>query len=97
VKHVVLKAIVMAGLAVSLAAAYSPAANAVVAGAMKGGDLTYGGGSQKGVMTCSAAAALCKRNFPASTADCASAGATCKQTGVFTNPQGRSFSGMIKR
>jgi hypothetical protein len=73
-------------------------------GAMRGVDPTYRGGVN-GVShgsiagngaTCSAAVQRCKKNLPASAAACASAGASCKQTGTFTNPQGQSFSGLTK-
>jgi hypothetical protein len=73
-------------------------------GAMKGGDPTYRGGAAGvshggtggGGSTCSAAVQRCKKNLPASAAACASAGESCKQTGTFTNPQGKSFSGLTK-
>jgi hypothetical protein len=45
---------------------------------------------------CSAYAQFCQGRFPASAAACVSAGARCKQTGVFTNPAGKSFSGLAK-
>jgi hypothetical protein len=73
-------------------------------GQMRGVDPTYRGGVN-GVShgsiagngaTCSAAVQRCKKNLPASAAACASAGASCKQTGTFTNPQGQSFSGLTK-
>jgi hypothetical protein len=73
-------------------------------GAMRGIDPTYRGGATGvshggtagGGGTCSAAVQRCKKNFPASAATCASAGASCQQTGTFTNPQGQSFSGLTK-
>jgi hypothetical protein len=73
-------------------------------GAMKGVDPTYRGGAAGvshggtggGGSTCSAAVQRCKKNLPASAAACASAGESCKQTGTFTNPQGKSFSGLTK-
>jgi hypothetical protein len=76
-------------------------------GAMKGIDPTYrrgaagvshGGtaGGSGGGSTCSASVQRCKKNFPASAAACASAGENCKQTGTFTSPQGKSFSGLTK-
>ena len=78
-------------------------AHAVVQGSMKGVDPTYRGGmngvtkgGSGGGGTCSAAVQRCKKNFPQSAAACASAGASCKQTGTFTNPQGQSFSGLTK-
>jgi hypothetical protein len=46
--------------------------------------------------TCSTYAQACQGNFPNSVATCVSAGARCKQTGVFTNPVGKSWSGMTK-
>jgi hypothetical protein len=45
---------------------------------------------------CSAYAQICQGRFSASAAACVSAGARCKQTGVFTNPAGKSFSGLAK-
>jgi hypothetical protein len=45
---------------------------------------------------CSAYVQICQGKFPASAAACVSAGARCKQTGVFTNPAGKSFSGLAK-
>jgi hypothetical protein len=72
-------------------------------GAMKGIDPTYRGGvtgvshgsiAGGGAASCSAAVQRCKKNFSASA--CASAGASCRQTGTFTNPQGQSFSGLTK-
>jgi hypothetical protein len=75
-------------------------------GAMKGIDPTHRGGAGGvshggtggggGGSTCSAAVQRCKKNLPASAAACASAGESCKQTGTFTNPQGKSFSGLTK-
>jgi hypothetical protein len=81
-----------------------------VEGAMKGTDPTYrggatgvthggtggggGGGASKG--RCSVAVQRCKKNLPASAAACASAGASCMQTGTFTSPMGKSFSGLTK-
>ena len=76
-------------------------------GAMKGIDPTYRGGATGvshggtggaggGGSTCSAAIRRCKTVFPASAAACGSAGASCMQTGTFTNPQGKSFSGLTK-
>jgi hypothetical protein len=74
-----------------------------VEGAMKGIEPTYRGGntgvshgSSVGGATCSAGIQRCKKYFPASAAACASAGASCMQTGTFTNPQGKSTSGLIK-
>jgi hypothetical protein len=77
-------------------------------GAMKGIDPTYrggatgvthggsggGGGASKG--RCSVAVQRCKKNLPASAAACASAGASCMQTGTFTSPKGQSFPGLTK-
>jgi hypothetical protein len=91
-------------LTILLAAAAPFSAHAVVQGAMKGTDPTYRGGMNGvskggtggGGNTCSAAAQRCKKNFPQAAAACASAGASCKQTGTFTNPQGQSFSGLTK-
>ena len=73
-------------------------------GAMIGRDPTYSSGGANGVShggaagggSCSWAIQNCKKNFPTSAAQCASAGASCKQTGTFTNPQGKSFSGLAK-
>ncbi len=73
---------------------FSLPARAGMPGAMKGVDMTY---KSRPALTCSAAAQGCRRNFPASAAQCASAGATCKQTGTFTNPQGQSFTGLIRK
>ena len=75
-----------------------------VEGAMSGKDPTYRGGvtgvshggTGGGGATCSAAVQRCKKNLPASAAACASAGESCKQTGTFTSPQGKSFSGLTK-
>ena len=78
-----------------------------VEGAMKGIDPTYRGGvtgvshggtggSKAASGTCSQAVQRCKKNFAPSAAACASAGESCKQTGTFTNPQGKSFSGLTK-
>jgi hypothetical protein len=76
-------------------------------GAMKGIDPTYRGGATGvshggtgggggGGSTCSVAIRRCKTNFPASAAACGSAGASCMQTGTFTNPQGKSFPGLAR-
>jgi hypothetical protein len=46
--------------------------------------------------SCSSAVARCKKNFPESAAACASAGASCRESGTFTNPKGQSFSGLKK-
>jgi hypothetical protein len=82
-------------------------AHAVEEGAMKGTSPTYRGGatgvthggtggSKAASGTCSQAVQRCKKNFASSAAACASAGESCKQTGTFTNPQGKSFSGLTK-
>jgi hypothetical protein len=74
-------------------------------GQMRGADPTYRGGvtgvshgsvAGGGAASCSAAVQRCKKNFSGSAAACASAGASCRQTGTFTNPQGQSFSGLTK-
>jgi hypothetical protein len=72
-------------------------------GQMIGRDSTYRGGntgvshgSSVGGGTCSGAVQRCKKNFPTSAATCASAGASCQQTGTFTNPKGQSFPGLTK-
>jgi hypothetical protein len=80
---------------VALVGSLSFGAYAAMPGAMKGVDATYKSGAAG--KTCSGAAQLCKKNLPASAAACTSAGASCMQTGVFTNPQGRSFPGMAKK
>jgi hypothetical protein len=64
---------------------------------MKGTNPTYAPGNGAKGASCSQAVQNCKKNFPASAGSCASSGQTCKQTGVFTNPQGRSFSGLRKQ
>jgi len=45
---------------------------------------------------CSAYGARCKTNHPASAA-CSTAVGQCMQTGTFTNPEGRSWSGLAKQ
>ena len=79
--------------------------NAYADGAMKGIDPTHSAGGANGVShggtaggggSCSGAIQNCKKNFPTSAAQCASAGASCKQNGTFTNPQGKSFPGLTK-
>jgi hypothetical protein len=79
-------------------------------GAMIGRDPTYkggvtgvshggsggGGGGAGPNASCSSAVGRCTKAFRASAAASASAGESCKQTGTFTNPQGRSFSGLKK-
>lgn len=54
------------------------------------------GSSNLARFTCSQAVQRCKKRFATSAAACASAGETCKQTGTFTNPRGKSFSGLTK-
>jgi hypothetical protein len=65
-----------------------------VTGVSHGG--TAGGTKAAGGGTCSQAAQRCKKNFAASASACQSAGESCKQTGTFTNPQGKSFTGLTK-
>lgn len=91
---VIIRTAALAFLTAALVGSFSSGAYAVMPGTMKGVDTTYG---SYGAKTCSGASQLCKKNFPKSAAACTSAGASCKQTGVFTNPQGKSFSGMIKQ
>ncbi|TMJ14792.1 MAG: hypothetical protein E6G93_18405 [Alphaproteobacteria bacterium] len=87
-----------------LLVATAPFDGHAVEGAMSGKDPTYRGGvtgvshggTGGGGSTCSAAVQRCKKNLPGSAAACASAGESCKQTGTFTNPQGKSFSGLTK-
>lgn len=86
-----------------LLVATAPFDGHAVEGAMSGKDPTYRGGvtgvshgGTGGGATCSAAVQRCKKNLPASAAACASAGESCKQTGTFTSPQGKSFSGLTK-
>jgi hypothetical protein len=80
-----------------------------VEGAMVGREPTYrggatgvshggsgGGGAKAAGGTCSQAVQRCKKNFAAAASACQSAGESCKQTGTFTNPQGKSFSGLTK-
>ena len=76
-------------------------------GAMIGRDPTYSKGGVKGMShggsaggggggSCSGAIQKCTKAFPTSAAQCASAGESCKQSGTFTNPKGRSFPGLAK-
>jgi hypothetical protein len=74
-----------------------------IEGGMNGRDPTYrggvtgvahGGSGQGG--TCSGAVQRCKKNVPASAAACVSAGESCKQSGTFTGPGGKSFPGLAK-
>ena len=80
-----------------------------VEGAMVGREPTYrggatgvshggsgGGGGNAAGVTCSQAVQRCKKYFATSAAACQSAGESCKQTGTFTNPQGKSYSGLTK-
>ena len=102
-----MKAVSTAIITVLLIASTSVRSHAIEGG-MNGRDPTYrggntgvthggsGGGTGKAGpnASCSSSVAQCKRNFPASAAACVSAGESCKQTGTFTNPQGKSFSGL---
>ena len=76
-----------------------------IEGAMNGRDPTYrggvtgvahGGGGGQGGKTCSGAVQRCKKIAPTSAAACVSAGETCKQSGTFTGPGGKSFPGLAK-
>jgi hypothetical protein len=76
-----------------------------IEGGMSGRDPTYrggvtgvthgGGGGQAGG-TCSGAVQRCKQKAPASAAACVSAGESCKQSGTFAAPNGKSFPGLAK-
>jgi hypothetical protein len=77
-----------------------------IEGAMNGRDPTYrggvtgmshgGSGGGHSGKTCSGAVQHCKKIAPASAAACVSAGESCKQSGTFTGPGGKSFPGLAK-
>jgi hypothetical protein len=46
--------------------------------------------------TCSVYANACSLNIPNAADKCQAARAKCLQTGTFTNPKGKSFSGLAK-